>query len=55
MSFFIYGFSKNQQDNIDQKELKALKLMAKSLLGYSGVEIEKAINANELIEVKYHE
>jgi len=31
-SFFMFGFAKNQTDNIDKKELKALKLMAKHLL-----------------------
>ena len=32
-AFFMYGFAKNQQDNISAKELKALKAMAKQVLG----------------------
>jgi len=48
----MFGFAKNQQDNIDKKELKALKLMAKELLNYSALELEKAIKVSELIEVK---
>jgi hypothetical protein len=51
-SFFMFGFAKNQQDNIDKKELKALKLMAKDLLGYSDKQLKQAIKVSELIEVK---
>lgn len=54
-SIFIFGFSKNQKANIDTKELKALKLMAKNLLSYSDQQLKQAIKANELIEVKSHE
>ena len=31
--FFMYGFAKNQRDNIKANELKALKTMASELLG----------------------
>jgi len=51
-SFFMFGFAKNQQDNIDKKELKALKLIAKDLLGYSDKQLKQAIKVSELIEVK---
>jgi len=51
-SFFMFGFAKNQKDNIDKKELKALKLMAKDLLNYLDKQLKQAIKANELIEVK---
>ncbi|WP_259404463.1 type II toxin-antitoxin system RelE/ParE family toxin [Pseudoalteromonas sp. SG45-1] len=51
----MFGFSKNQRDNIDKKELKALKLMAKELLSYSQQQLKIAINEGELIEVKNHE
>jgi hypothetical protein len=50
-SFFMFGFAKNQQGNINKKELKSLKLMAKILLGYSNNELNNALNAGELIEV----
>ncbi|MDM8558135.1 type II toxin-antitoxin system RelE/ParE family toxin [Candidatus Parabeggiatoa sp. HSG14] len=30
--FFMYGFAKNQRDNIEENELKALKRLAKELL-----------------------
>ncbi len=54
-SFFMFGFAKNQKDNTDKKEFKALKIMAKYLLSYSDKQLKQAIKVNELIEVKNHE
>lgn len=54
-AFFIFGFAKNQQDNINSKELKALKLMAKELLGYSESQLLAAIKTGELVEVDSNE
>jgi hypothetical protein len=51
-AFFLYGFAKNQRDNISEKELQALKLMATHLLGYDDKALEKAMDAHELYEVK---
>ena len=50
-AFFVYGFSKNERANISAKQLKALKLLATQLLGYTNPALTKAINAGELIEV----
>ena len=50
-AFFSYGFAKSERANINQKELKALKLLAAELLGYSNRALAKAIQAGELIEV----
>lgn len=49
--FFMYGFPKNERANIDNDELKALRLLAKELLGYGAQELAKAVEAGELIEV----
>jgi len=54
-SFFMFGFAKNQQSNVNKKELKALKLMAKNLLGYADKQLNDALNAGELIEVDNNE
>lgn len=54
-AFFLYGFAKNQRDNIDDKELKALKLTATHLLSYDSKALDKAKKAQELIEVMYEE
>jgi hypothetical protein len=51
-AFFLYGFAKNQQSNISEKELKALKLLAAKMLAYDGREITMALAAHELYEVK---
>jgi hypothetical protein len=51
-SFFMFGFAKNQRENISAKELKALKFMAKELLGYSNLQLSKAVKSGELIKVK---
>lgn len=50
-AFFVYGFAKNERANISAKQLKALKLLATQLLGYTNLALTKAINAGELIEV----
>ena len=44
-AFFMYGFPKNARDNIDSKELKAFKRLAKELLGYSDAQLKKALKA----------
>jgi len=51
-AFFMFGFSKNAQDNINTKELKTLKRLAKELLGYNAPQLKKAVNAGSFIEVK---
>ena len=49
--FFLYGYSKNERANINNAELRALRLLAKELLGYSEPSLAKAIKAGELVEV----
>lgn len=51
-AFFMFGFAKSKRANIDDKALKALKLMAANLLGYDGKALKKAIKAKELIEIE---
>ncbi|MFT7684004.1 MAG: hypothetical protein ACI935_003527 [Moritella dasanensis] len=51
MSFFMFGFAKNEQDNINKDELKALKLMAKELLSYKEGKLNKALLHGALLEV----
>ncbi len=54
-AFFMYGFAKNQQDNINAKELKALKAMAKQVLGYTPAQLKMVLNAGEFIKVNHDE
>ena len=51
-AFFMYGFSKNKRSNINLKELKALKQLAKELLGYSKKQLKQAVKAGSFVEVK---
>lgn len=51
-AFFVYGFAKSVRANISVDELKALKRLAKELLGYSDNELSKAILHGALIEVE---
>ena len=51
-AFFIYGFSKDERANVNEKELQALKLLAKELLGYPATSLNKAMKAGELIEME---
>jgi hypothetical protein len=50
-AFFVYGFAKHERANISDKELKALKLLAAQLLGYTHPALVKSVKAGELIEV----
>lgn len=50
--FFIYRFAKNQRDNINSKELYALKRLAQELFKLNEKQIVQAINKGELFEVK---
>ncbi|NHZ71794.1 MAG: type II toxin-antitoxin system RelE/ParE family toxin [Aquificales bacterium] len=50
-AFFIYGFAKNKQGNVGNRELKALKRLARELFNYSAQELSRAIEAGELFEV----
>jgi hypothetical protein len=51
MWIFIYGFAKNERDNIASRELRVLKLQAKELLAMPGEAIRTAIQHGELKEI----
>lgn len=51
--FFIYGFIKNERDNISPVELKALHVLAKQLLELNDIQLKKALSANEITEVHH--
>ena len=50
---FLYGFEKNDRDNITQAELTYLQGAAQIFLGYSDVELESAIAIGEFFEVQH--
>ena len=49
---FLYGFAKNERDNIDQKEERDLKRVAGVLLGLDGAALVRLAEAGELREMK---
>ena len=50
-AFFVYGFAKSEKASVSEKQLKALKLLATELLGYTTPALHKAMQTGELIEV----
>ena len=51
--FFVFGFEKNELENISEKELATLKMLAKDLLGMTAAQIKVAIGEGSLVEVKH--
>ena len=48
---FLNGFGKNERDDIDVDELRALKQIATVLLTMAPIQIEHALKAGELVEL----
>ncbi|MGC1183394.1 type II toxin-antitoxin system RelE/ParE family toxin [Legionella sp.] len=51
-AFFIYGFAKSKKENIDEKELKALKRLATIYLNLTEEELSRTILRGELIKIE---
>ncbi len=51
--FFIFGFEKNERDNISHNEQTALKVLATDLLSLTTVQLKKAVAVTYLEEVRY--
>lgn len=54
-AFFVYGFAKNERDNIELNELTEFRRLAARMLNYSDAELRHAISNNKLIEVFYED
>jgi len=55
LAFFVHGYAKKDRDNIEDRELAALKLLASQMLSYDDQDLAKAIESGTLIEVTRHE
>lgn len=53
MAVFLYGFSKNESDNISKAQEKSLKELVTRLIKSSAQEINKSINNGTFEEVDY--
>jgi hypothetical protein len=49
--FLLYGFGKNEQANIDDRELAALQKLASALLSMTSAQLERAVAEKELVEI----
>lgn len=52
-AFFLYGFSKNEQDNISKKDEKVLKKIGNHYFTLSEKELKQMVSKKILFEVKY--
>ena len=52
-AFFVYGFAKNERDNIDKNETDAFKKSANELLALSDKHIQELIENGALTEVDH--
>jgi len=50
-TFFVYGFAKSDRSNIDQKETKEYKVLAKKYLNLSDEIIERAVQSGKFVEI----
>jgi hypothetical protein len=50
-TFYHYGYPKSARDNIDPKELKVFKRIAKRQLGMTDKQLDEAVKAGKLIEI----
>ncbi len=55
MAFFVFGFAKNEKDDIDDEEKRALKKLAKDLFAYNQPRIAGLLRANELRMLRCHD
>lgn len=53
--FFLFGFEKNDRENITQAELAYLQGAAQIFLGYSSDDLQSAIARGDFLEVKHDE
>jgi hypothetical protein len=53
-SVFLYGFAKNERDNIDARKLADLKTLARRFMSLTDAEIGYLLTAKEMTELDYH-
>ena len=52
---FVFGFAKNERDNINKKEQESLKVLANQLLGLPKQDLLRMQSKFKLIEVNCHD
>lgn len=51
MAFFVYGFAKNDRDNIDRQELRAFRLLAAEMLEMDERALAAALRNGTIMEI----
>ena len=54
-SFFVFGFAKSEQANIDASDERDFKELARILLAATDDELKKLLERNEFVEVMCHD
>jgi len=49
---FVFGFAKNERDNVDDEELRLMKRIAAALLDMNAASMRDALAAGTLMEIK---
>jgi hypothetical protein len=52
LALFVYGFAKNERDNLSAKELSILKKQAKQILEFEVKQIKHAITCGDFIKLE---
>jgi len=52
LTLYVYGFSKNERDNIDQDELKLFKKLSKDILSMNDKELSNQIKSGSFIDLE---
>ena len=50
-TFFVYGFAKSDRDNIDEKEKRDFKELAKKYIGLTDEVLERSVKMGKFIEI----
>ena len=53
-AFFVYGFAKNDRDNIRRDELKAFRKLAAAMLAYDDKALAAAMKNGTVTEIRCH-
>lgn len=52
LAFFLYGFAKNERDNIEDSELQTLRDIAAELLAHDDTALDAAVGRGKLQEIE---
>ena len=50
-AFVVFGFAKNDRDNIDRLELKAFRSLAAEMLAYDDAALARAMKIGTIMEI----